>query len=102
MTESEKIEFKKELWKNKISYRTKMAKYFLKKKALIGKTKKEIEALFGKEENYYDLDEWSYEIKKNMLGGQIFLLLDFNNDDYVKNLRIYRVYSLGETRLLAI
>jgi|GEM_PF-1633997 len=97
----EEIEFKRDLWKTRISYRVKMAKDFLKKKLLIGKTKKEIEGLFGLEENYYDLDEWAYEIKNNILGGQTFLLLNFNGEQ-VESLRYYRIYCLGETRLLAI
>lgn len=55
---------------------------------LIGKNKKEILNLLGMEDNYFDLDEWSYFIKKNIFGGSVYQILNFNKANQV--IKVYK------------
>lgn len=57
-------------------------------KEMIGKNKKEILDLLGIEDNYFDLDEWSYLIKKNIFGGSVYQILNFNKANQV--IKVYK------------
>jgi len=98
---TKEVEFKSEHWKKFIPYRKKASRWMIKSKYLIGKTKREIKELFGKEDNLYDLDEWAYLTHKNLLGGKTFLLIQFQGE-YVENQRLYTVYQLGDEAILTI
>lgn len=89
----QELEFRSDLWKKLTSYRRKVVKSLIRKNLFVGKTKKEIEQLLGREDNYYDLDEWAYPVKKNFLGGETYLLLDFRGDQ-VENLKLHTIYNL--------
>lgn len=97
----EEKEFRIDLWKNFTSYRKKIVRIIIRKNCLVGKSKEEIASLFGKEDNYYDLDEWSYFVKKNILGGETFLLVHFNGD-YVERQRLFTVFSYGTEPVITI
>lgn len=100
MTQKE-TEFRSDLWKGFITYRKKIVHTIIKKNLFIGKTKTEIHQLMGKEDNYYDLDEWAYPVKKNIFGGQTFLLIDFKGER-VKGQRLYTVYNFGSEAILTL
>lgn len=92
---TQEAEFRSDLWKKLTSYRNKVVKTIIRKNYLIGKSKDEIIQLFGKEDNYYDLDEWSYFVKKNVFGGETFLLVHFKGE-YVTTQKLYTVYNVGD------
>lgn len=97
----EEKEFRSDLWKKLTSYRNKVAKNIIRQNCLFGKSKSEIIKLFGEEENYYDLDEWSYFVKKNILGGETFLLVHFNGER-VESQKLYTIYNLGNETILTL
>lgn len=94
-------EFRSDLWKTLTSYRVKIVRSIIKNKLFTGRTKKEIQELFGKEDNHYDLDEWSYPVKKNFLGGETYLLLNFKGEN-VEGHRLYTIYQVGNENILSI
>jgi len=52
---------------------------------LLGKTKKEILSIMkGDEFNYFHSDQWSYFVKKNWLGQQVYLYIYFEKDKVKK------------------
>lgn len=97
----EEKEFRSDLWKKLTSYRNKVAKTIIRQDCLVGKSKSEVVKLFGQEENYYDLDEWSYFVKKNFLGGETFLMIHFSGE-FVENQKLHTIYNVGNETILTI
>ncbi len=95
------IEFRSDLWKELMAYRRKIVRSLIRKKLLLGKTKSEIRELFGVEDNYYDLDEWAYPVRKNIFLGKTFLLLNFKGE-HVESIRLYRTFEIGNDFYLSI
>lgn len=89
----QETEFRSDLWKKLLSYRSKVVKSLIRRNSLVGKTKTEIEQILGKEDNHYDLDEWAYPVKKNLFGGETYLLLDFRGE-HVQNLKLHTIYHI--------
>lgn len=97
----EEKEFRIDLWNKFTSYRKKVVRTIIRQNCLVGKSKDEIIRLFGKEENYYDLNEWSYFVKKNLFGGETYLLVHFVGD-FVETQRLFTIYSYKNTPILSI
>ena len=98
---TKETEFRSDLWKKFTHYRKKAARLIIKNKCLVGKSKREINDLFGQEDNLYDLDEWAYLVNKNILGGKTFLLVHFNGEK-VERESLYTVYQVGNNAVLSI
>ncbi len=97
----EEKEFRKDLWEKFTGYRKKVTKIIIRHNCLVGKSKDEIIRLLGKEDNYYDLNEWSYFVKKNIFGGETYLLVHFAGD-FVEKQRLFTIYSYKNTPILSI
>lgn len=83
-----KKQFRSDLWKQAGEYRAQVIRLIIAQKLLIGKHKNEIKELCGIEDNYFDLDEWAYLVKKNIFGGKTYLLLNFNQSNQV--IKVYK------------
>lgn len=52
----------------------------LKKKDILKKNKEELLEILSLGDNYYDLDEWSYFLGRNIFGGERYLIIEFTED----------------------
>lgn len=55
----------------------------MKKRRLIGKTKKEVLVELGDGFNFYKDREWTYLLKKNWWGRRTVLFIEFDQEDIV-------------------
>jgi len=85
-------EFDSKTWKEKPSERKYFLKQLTKDNLLIGKTKEEIENLFGRENNLAENNRWSYFVYKSFWrrGRNYVLAFYFEDNRVVKMETEYR------------
>lgn len=66
-----------------------MAHHILNRENQLQKSKKELLEELGIGDNYHEMDEWSYLIGKNLLGGEKYLIMEFDGEIVVRT--YYRV-----------